>query len=89
MQVEMERPKLTGLPRPAPSSGDTFGSRGDASAGGGQAHWGDAGCHLHWGGQPQKGDIIVKGVGVVVGMSDGLDGEVRMNNKQNAVQCHF
>lgn len=90
----MERCKLTGLPRPAPSSGDTFGSRGDASAGGGQAHRGDASCHLHWGGQPQKGDIIVKVVGIIGGVSDGLNGEVRMNDKHmqyNTIlrQTHF
>ena len=66
----------------APSSGDTRGSRRDAGAGGGQAHGGHTGCHLHWGGQPQKGDVIVEVPGVVVGVSDGLDGEMRINHKQ-------
>lgn len=58
----------------APPSGDTSGSRGDAGAGGGQAYRRHTGCHLHWGGQPQKGDVIVEVLGVVVGVSDGLGG---------------
>lgn len=64
---------LTGLTSPAPASGDTFGSRGDAGAGGGQAHRRHTGGHLHWGGQPQKGDVIVEVLRVVVWVRDGLD----------------
>lgn len=76
---------LTGLARPAPPTGDTFGSRWDAGAGGGQAHRGHTGCHLYWGGQPQKGDIIVEVLGVVVRVSDGLDGEVSINHSYNVI----
>lgn len=67
---------------PAPAGGDTFVSRGDAGARGGQAHRGHTGCHLYWGRQLQKGDVIVEVLGVVIGVSDGLDGEVSMNHKQ-------
>lgn len=69
---------LTGLTSPAPPSGDTFGSSRDVSAGGCQAHRGHTGCHLYWGGQLQKGDVIIEVLGVVVGVSDGLDIEVRI-----------
>lgn len=63
----------------APPSGDTSGSRGDAGAGGGQAYRRHTGCHLHWGGQPQKGDVIVEVLGVVVGVSDGPGNGLDLN----------
>lgn len=57
---------LTVRTSPAPSSGDTFGSRGDAGGGGGQAHRSHAGGELRWGRQLQEGDVIVEVLGVVV-----------------------
>lgn len=72
---------LTGLAGLAPPSGDTSGSIGDVGAGGGQAHRRHTGCHLNWGGQLQKGDVIVEVLGIVVGVTDGLDGEVGINHR--------
>lgn len=40
---------LTSRAGPAPTSGDTFSSRGDVSGAGGQAHRRHPGVHLHWG----------------------------------------
>lgn len=65
---------LTGRTSPAPSSGDTFGSRGDAAGGGGQAHRRHAGGELRWGRQLQQGDVIVEVLGVVVWVTDDLKG---------------
>lgn len=70
---------LTALAGLSPPSGDTCGSRGDAGAGGGQAHRRHTGCHLYWGGQLQKGNVIVEVLAVVVGVSDGLNGEASIN----------
>lgn len=72
---------LTGLAGLAPSCGDTFGSGRDASAGGGQAHRRHTRCHLGWGGQLQKCDVIVEVLGIVVGVSDGLDEEESINSE--------
>lgn len=72
---------LTGLAGPAPPSGDTCGSRGDAGAGGGQAHRRHTAVELCWGRQLQKGDVVIEVLGVVVGVRDGLDGEVNVNYK--------
>lgn len=65
---------LTSLAGPAPTSGDTFSSRGDVGRAGGQAHRRHTGVHLHWGWQLQKGDVIVEVLGVVIWVRDGLKG---------------
>lgn len=65
---------LTGRTGPAPTSGDAFGSRGDAAGGGGQAHRRHAGGELRWGRQLQQGDVIVEVLGVVVWVADDLKG---------------
>lgn len=70
---------------PAPSSGDTLGSRWDVGAGGGQAHRGHTRINLHWGGELQEGDVIVEVVGVVVRVTDGLCRE--MTTKSYPVVC--
>lgn len=73
------RLSLTSLSGPAPSSGDTSGSGGDAGAGAGQTHRRHGPGYLNWRGQLQKGDVVVEVLGVVVGMRDGLYGNINVS----------
>ena len=56
----------------SPAGGDTAGAGVEVE--GGQAHRGHPVCHLDWGGQLQQGDVVVVLPGVVVGVSDNLQG---------------